>query len=628
MRPVLLLVMLTAAQAVICRASLETNPSDEQCAAWIAAYRADHPVLDKQALNGTRPSQVYFMHIPRTGGKTCFSCFLKSAVPPSQRCLKAYDGPRLALSSPSCGLISSHDDYSLVDSLQPGVAVVTQLRDPTSRVISAYEFAVSVAAESLGAGGEGPSLQAPEHLNYVNTMEVWPWSILIPWFRRNMQARLEGLRKEATRDGTTTWLKFKTRKGQVYWWNRSTNATSLTAPTPMATLEPYSNPLVMPLAEWIEHPIARELVHEGATLQLLGISNVSRWGGEATRLRRCFHAHAPARAELAALAARRLDGLAGAGTLEQLHASVEAHADALGISLEGPAYRNPDEWTWSFDPVEGADLDARLTVRFPARAGVSAPSAPSTMTLREARRHLMSLHESLIAAREAQALLQPRLAYILKAEEEWLGVAPGRTLAASPLGQEIAALDAVLAKKQEEVERLTARLEALRAAGVIASLAEAQGPSVQVVPDRHFLLPEPLGPAFVRCARRQRDTAKGQGGGSLSPRQRHAQRRRSDGTGFPGLFTPAGHESFALGGAARKRLDPALLERIATLNPGDQLLWSVARDRLLARGAGQRLPDEVAQEALLETGPVRSRRQLASDPGAGRGAAEHHHDEL
>lgn len=127
---------------------------------------------------------------------------------------------------------------------------------------------------------------------------------------------------------------------------------------------------------------------------------------------------------------------------------------------------------------------------------------------------------------------------------------------------------------------------------------------------------------------RQRETAKGQGGGSLSPRQRHAQRRRSDGTGFPGLFTPAGHESFALGGAARKRLDPALLERIATLNPGDQLLWSVARDRLLARGAGQRLPDEVAQEALLETGPVRSRRQLASDLGAGRGAAEHHHDEL
>lgn len=171
------------------------------------------------------------------------------------------------------------------------MAVVTQLRDPTSRVISAYEFAVSVAAESLGAGGEGPSLQAPEHLNYVNTMEVWPWSILIPWFRRDMQARvsvraswnevlpccgplaesrgivlnlhaallvselgtplgvstgtqgcramplnpstsplpqLEGLRKEATRDGTTTWLKFKTRKGQVYWWNRSTNATSLT----------------------------------------------------------------------------------------------------------------------------------------------------------------------------------------------------------------------------------------------------------------------------------------------------------------------------------------------------------------------------------------------------------------
>ena len=42
-------------------------------------------------------------------------------------------------------------------------------------------------------------------------------------------------------------------------------------------LDPYNNSLVMPLAEWIEHPIAEELIHNGATLQVLGLTNYSFW---------------------------------------------------------------------------------------------------------------------------------------------------------------------------------------------------------------------------------------------------------------------------------------------------------------------------------------------------------------
>ena len=35
-----------------------------------------------------------------------------------------------------------------------------------------------------------------------------------------------------------------------------------------ATLDPYSNRLVMPLADFIEHPLAHELVHNGQALQV------------------------------------------------------------------------------------------------------------------------------------------------------------------------------------------------------------------------------------------------------------------------------------------------------------------------------------------------------------------------
>lgn len=49
--------------------------------------------------------------------------------PPSKRCEKSYDTLRLNASVPSCGLLGSHDDFSVVtDSLPRDTAVVTQLR--------------------------------------------------------------------------------------------------------------------------------------------------------------------------------------------------------------------------------------------------------------------------------------------------------------------------------------------------------------------------------------------------------------------------------------------------------------------------------------------------------------------
>lgn len=37
----------------------------------------------------------------------------------------------------------------------------------------------------------------------------------------------------------------------------------------VSPLDPYQNSLVMPLAEFIEHPLAHELIHNGQTLQVV-----------------------------------------------------------------------------------------------------------------------------------------------------------------------------------------------------------------------------------------------------------------------------------------------------------------------------------------------------------------------
>ena len=56
---------------------------------------------------------IFFLHVPRTAGKTYASCFLRAALPPSQRCSPAYDLLRLNISQEHCRYVVSHDDYSL-----------------------------------------------------------------------------------------------------------------------------------------------------------------------------------------------------------------------------------------------------------------------------------------------------------------------------------------------------------------------------------------------------------------------------------------------------------------------------------------------------------------------------------
>ena len=71
---------------------------------------------------------VFFLHVPRTAGRTYHSCFLKLATPPSGRCEKSYDELRLSSSVSGCSLLGSHDDFSVRQHMPADTAVVTQLR--------------------------------------------------------------------------------------------------------------------------------------------------------------------------------------------------------------------------------------------------------------------------------------------------------------------------------------------------------------------------------------------------------------------------------------------------------------------------------------------------------------------
>jgi protein-tyrosine sulfotransferase len=141
----------------------------------------------KNKIHQDPSKMLWFLHIPRSAGRTFHSCFLKLAHPPSKRCAKSYDTLRLNVSLGSCGLLASHDDYSATDFLPAEAAIVTQLREPLDRVLSAYEFAVEVAARIL----QRPSNYTADP-SKTNTRDVWPWSRLVPLIEQDLLLRVGG----------------------------------------------------------------------------------------------------------------------------------------------------------------------------------------------------------------------------------------------------------------------------------------------------------------------------------------------------------------------------------------------------------------------------------------------------
>lgn len=131
---------------------------------------------------------LYFLHVPRTAGRTTHNCFLMPMLAPSRRCAKSYDGNKYNISVPDCGLLSSHDDYSAMYEFPSHTAVYTSIRNPVGRFLSAYEFAVEIASREAVKvlSRKGPSAAAGR----VSTKNVWPWSYLAPFVEDDMVQRV------------------------------------------------------------------------------------------------------------------------------------------------------------------------------------------------------------------------------------------------------------------------------------------------------------------------------------------------------------------------------------------------------------------------------------------------------
>lgn len=123
------------------------------------------------------------------------------------------------------------------------MALVTTLRDPVGRVLSAYEFVVEVAIRSLGGSEANRTAAYAKKMaeGKMITSNIWPWSHLLPWFREDLLARRD-----------------------------KRHAAHAKLPVPA---DPYNAPdVVMPLTEFVNHPLVQATLHNGATLQVTELS--------------------------------------------------------------------------------------------------------------------------------------------------------------------------------------------------------------------------------------------------------------------------------------------------------------------------------------------------------------------
>lgn len=316
-------------------------------AAWSAAAAAEtdscrallqeyYQANSKEAVPYTGNNMVYFLHIPRTAGRTFYSCLLRIGTPGRRRCPKSYDHLRINTELPQCYLLSSHDDFSVVEQLPPNTAVVSQLRDPVQRVLSAYEFAIEVAARQLR---RSKTYVKPK--NRVVTDDVWPWSYLIPFFVADIKPKVTAL-KAVPLKAPGVWAEQRADDGRRYYWNKFTNTSKWELSEEekvhlVPNLDPYDNPMVLPLQDFIHQPIAAELLHNGELLQVLGLTNYSHWD-KAAELRSCMLKHDDIAEELLEFGLKRIEKFEHVGTTEKLYLSVEAAAASLKMPLGSTAY--------------------------------------------------------------------------------------------------------------------------------------------------------------------------------------------------------------------------------------------------------------------------------------------------
>ncbi|KAJ6309669.1 hypothetical protein OIU76_014580 [Salix suchowensis] len=247
---------------------------------------------------------LFFLHVPRTGGRTYFHCFLKRLYSNAQECPRSYDKLRFDPSKQECRLLATHDDYSMMSKLpREKTSVVTILRNPVDRIFSTYEFSIEVAARFL----VHPNLTSATKMvgrlrpgaTGVSTLDIWPWKYLVPWMREDLFARRD--------------------------------ARKLMGSIDIKRNDPYNmEEMVMPLQEYINDPRAHELIHNGETFQ--DLTNNSYFV-ESHEVRRCVQKHKILGEHVLEVAKKRLDDMLYVGLTEDHRESATMFANVVGAQV-------------------------------------------------------------------------------------------------------------------------------------------------------------------------------------------------------------------------------------------------------------------------------------------------------
>ncbi|XP_056165601.1 protein-tyrosine sulfotransferase-like, partial [Syzygium oleosum] len=256
--------------------------------------------LEVKADKHTLRDLLFFLHVPRTGGRTYFHCFLHKLYSSALECPRSYDTLNFDPSKRKCRLLVSHDDYSLMSKLpKDRTSVVTILRDPVNRVLSTYELSVELAAEFLAYPNLTFATTTAGRLSSkTSTMDIWPWKFLVSWMREDLFARRDAKRRRGSR---TTY-----------------------------SSDPYNmEDIVMPLHKYINDPIAQDIIHNGATFQVAGLTNNSYFP-ESHEVRHCVMQHKVLGQHVFEVAKRRLDNMLYVGLTEDHKKSATMFADVVG----------------------------------------------------------------------------------------------------------------------------------------------------------------------------------------------------------------------------------------------------------------------------------------------------------
>ncbi|VFQ81495.1 unnamed protein product [Cuscuta campestris] len=284
----------------------DTIDSFDQCENTVKNWASSSLESEISRDNHQLRDLLFFLHIPRTGGRTYFHCFLKKLYANSLECPRSYDKLRFDPRKANCRLLATHDDYSVISRLpKDRTSVVTIIRNPIDRVFSAYEFSLEVAARFL----VHPNLTSATRMSGrvrstskgVSTLDIWPWKYLVPWMREDLFARREA----------------RTRRGK----------------TIINGNDPYNmEDIVMPLHKYINDPMAWDIIQNGATFQVAGLTNNS-YVAVSHHVRRCVLKYRSLGQYVLEVAKKRLDGMLYVGITENHKESATMFANVVGTQV-------------------------------------------------------------------------------------------------------------------------------------------------------------------------------------------------------------------------------------------------------------------------------------------------------